>query len=325
MKRIILTLLGVRGWGLGISLGWTRRSIQAIPQPLTPIPFFLALLLFSSCEQVIEIDLPEHTPQLVVNSTFSPDSVVYVALSASKHLQDTAYLHTVDNGTVLVYEDGVLWDSLAFVPSNGFDLPHYLSSRYPVAGRTYRVQASAPGFTTVQGDDCIPMPVPILGLSVRDSVPGNNPGQPYRELSLTFEDPAGEGDRYVIGVYFQDSVETDPGQYEYLNFPIQSESADPNLEYDYNSSTFTLADNTFDGRQTTIKIRATRAEISGGGKIYVVLGTVSDHYFRYQRTLAKYLETAFNPFAEPVIVHSNMTPKMGIFAGYSMSRILIPQ
>jgi hypothetical protein len=36
------------------------------------------------------------------------------------------------------------------------------------------------------------------------------------------------------------------------------------------------------------------------------------------------LETSFNPFAEPVRIHSNMTPGMGIFAGYSMSYDLVP-
>lgn len=316
MYRILPTLIAAPGQAPGRYL--------ASKTSLTAALLLLVVLLFSACEQVIEIDLPEHTPQLVVNSTFSPDSLIYAEVSASKHLQDTAYLHSVNNARLVVYENGLPWDTLAFVPRTGLAGPHYRSTRYPVAGRTYRVRASAPGFADVEGEDRIPMPVPLLSIDRRDSVPGNSSEETYTELSVTFDDPAGEGDTYVIGIYFQDSVETDPGQFGYFNFPISSESSDPNLEYDFNSNTFTFADKTFDGRQTTIKIRVTEGQIFGG-KIYVILGTVSDHYFRYQRTMASYLETAFNPFAEPVIVHSNMTPKMGIFAGYSMSRILIPQ
>lgn len=316
MHRILPTLTGAHGQV-------PRQSHTGKPLLVTAL-LLAVVLFFSACEQVIEIDLPPHTPQLVVNSTFCPDSLIYAEVSASKHLQDTAYLHSVDNAKVVVYENGVLWDTLAFVPSAGFAAPHYRSSRFPVAGRTYRVRASAPGFTDVEGEDRIPMPVPLLSIERRDSVPGNSSEEPYSELSVTFDDPAGEGDTYVIGVYFQGLVELDPGQFEYWNFPIAIESADPNLEYDFNSSTFTFADKTFDGRRTTIKVRVTESQLYSGN-IYVILGSVSDHYFRYQRTLASYLETAFNPFAEPVIVHSNMTPKMGIFAGYSMSRIQVPQ
>ena len=316
MHRILNTLIGTP----------SQAPVQS-PGSMTALRAVLllaAVLVFAACEQVIEIDLPEHTPQLVLNATFSPDSLIYAQVSASKHLQDTAYLRSVNNAKVVVYENGVLWDSLTFAPGSGFDAPHYRSSRLPVAGRTYRVQVSAPGFADVEGEDRIPMPVPILSIERRDSVPGNNPEDQYTELSVTFDDPAGQGDAYVIGFYFQDTVETDPGQFEFWNFPIAIESADPVLKYDFNSSTFTFADKTFDGRRTTIKIRVAESNIFSND-FYVVLGSVSDHYFRYQRTLSSYLETAFNPFAEPVIVHSNMSSKMGIFAGYSMSRIQMPE
>lgn len=288
------------------------------------LPLLFLGILFSACEQIIEIELPAHTPQLVVNSTFSPDSLLHVQVSASKHLQDTANLRSVDNARLVVYEDGVAWDSLEFVPAAGFEGPHYLGKRYPVAGRTYRIQASAPGFTDVQGEDRIPMPVPIQGVTRRDSVSGSNPDYPYTELSITFDDPVGEGDAYVFGAFFRDSIETNPGVSTFFNYALQVESADPNLQYDFYSGTFSLSDKTFDGRRVTIKLRVVTWDLQRGDT-YVVLGKVSDHYFRYQRTLAEYNETEFNPFAEPVIVHSNMTPSMGIFAGYSMARMLIPQ
>ena len=288
------------------------------------LPLFCSGVLFSACEQIIEIELPAHTPQLVVNGTFSPDSVINVQVSASKHLQDTANLRSVDNARLVVYENGVVWDSLDFVPGAGFEGPYYRGTRYPVAGLSYRIEASAPGFTDVEGEDRIPMPVPLQGVTRRDSVAGSNPDNPYTELSVTFDDPVGEGDAYVLGAFFRDSIETNPGVFTFFNYALQVESADPNLQYDFYSGTFSLSDKTFDGRRVTIKVRVVTWDLENGDT-YVVLGKVSDHYYRYQRTFNEYQETAFNPFAEPVIVHSNMTPHMGIFAGYSVSRILIPQ
>jgi len=47
------------------------------------------------------------------------------------------------------------------------------------------------------------------------------------------------------------------------------------------------------------------------------LSSVSEDYYKYNVTLAKYEQTQGDPFAQPVQVYSNIENGFGIFGGYS--------
>lgn len=279
------------------------------------------VLAFSACEQVIEIDLPEHTPQLVVNCTFTPDSVFIAEVSASKHLQDTAqYITFLSGATVLVYEDGVFFDSLIY-GRNGFDY-WYTSLRKPQSGRLYTIKVSHPGFEAVEGSDIAPMALPMNSVTFKDTVQGIDEYTNYAEVTFAFNDPSTE-DFYMAAVAVVDSYEVSPGQWRYMYYIVGSESDDPTMEIDYMTRQFTFSDATFNGGSKTVRIRTNRTELDYGVP-YVLLGRVSKNYFQYTKTVSAYNETAFNPFAEPVVIHSNMSPEMGIFAGYGVTRMRVP-
>lgn len=278
--------------------------------------------LSQGCEQVIEADLPPHIPQLVISCTFSPDSAMLALSTASKPLQAIGEPGPVLNAFIVVDEDGVPWDTLTLESSTG--LPFFKSQRKPVAGRSYRVRASAPGFSDVQGEDRVPLPVPIASITRRDNVVGTDTSTEYSELIISFDDPAGLGDNYVISVYRLDSLEIAPGQYIISTTVLEAESADPLVEADFDLNEFLVADNAFDGSRPAIKLLAPTSDLNQPN-VFVGLATVSDHFFRYKRSFVSAVNNSFNPFAEPDIVHSNMTPKMGIFAGYSRARAAVPQ
>jgi hypothetical protein len=285
--------------------------------------FLLTTLLgLSACEQVIEIDLPEHTPQLVVNCTFSPDSVFLATVSVSKHLQDTAQIAYPTDVLVLIYENGVLFDTLKY---DALDFRTvYRGSRKPSPGNHYRLVASKPGFPTVEGNGRLPIPVAISQVSYEDSVPGVNTGVINDEITFTFTDPAGVDNYYVVAIQLRDSFEVSPGQWQHFAFSRSSTSSDPLLEPDLFNWQSSFNDATFDGGTFTVRLQVNHDDMLAGTH-YAVLGTVSEDYFRYGRTISAFNETSFNPFAEPVIIHSNMTPEMGIFAGYVTTSGLVIQ
>lgn len=278
--------------------------------------------LSQGCEQIIEVKLPPHTPELVISSTFNPDTVMVTLATASKPLQAVGEPGPVMNATIVVDEDGAPWDTLALDLSAG--LPVYLSQRKPVAGRTYRVRASAPGYRDVQGEDRLPVPVPIASITRRNNVLGSNINAEYSELTISFDDPVGVGDHYVLSIYRLDTVEIDSAQYATFPENLQAESTDPLVEADYELQEFLVTDVPFDGSRPSIKLRAFTRDLNKPN-VFVALAKVSDHFFRYKRSFFTAAGNSFNPFAEPTIVHSNMTPKMGIFAGYSVSRAAVPQ
>lgn len=292
-----------------------------LKQHIAWVLLLCAALTYSSCEQIIEIELPEHQPQLVLDCTFQPDSLMRAQVSFSRAIQDTTTLAAVENALLLVYEDGVFWDTLARTAT---ETPWpYSSTKFPQAGRSYTLKASAPGYPAVEGSDRIPTRVPAVNVVRKDSVVGTDGSRAYSEVSFSFDDPAGLGDAYVVGIFFKDSLEFEPGVFQFQHFVLYTESDDPVLEQSFRTSVHSFSDNTFDGRRHTIKLRIYTGDLDYGDA-YLGFAHVSDHYIRYMRTLSKQLDVAFNPFAEPVIVHSNMSAKMGIFAGYAESVVPIP-
>jgi hypothetical protein len=51
--------------------------------------------------------------------------------------------------------------------------------------------------------------------------------------------------------------------------------------------------------------------------VYVQLHVINEDYFEFLLSLEKYNETYENPFAEPVMVFSNIENGLGLFSSYS--------
>jgi len=282
----------------------------------------LLAVLLAGCEQVIEIDLPPHTPQIVVNSTFSTDSVVYAQISVSKQLQDTAQIQVLSDASVVLLEDGLPFDTLQFT-SNYFP-GAYRGSRIPSAGKNYTLKASRSGFPTVEGNDLAPFPVAIENVTFQDSVPDPVNEGVWDEITFSFSDAGTTDDFYVAGIQLSDSVEVVPGQWEVYTMMVGFITDDPIMERDFTGNVVSFTDDSFQGGRRSIRMKVNHDDIAYGTAEIVLLHT-SENYFRYLRSINAYEETQFNPFAEPVIIHSNMTPQLGIFAGYSRSTALVPR
>jgi hypothetical protein len=278
----------------------------------------LLLLALLGCEQIIPIELPEHTPVLVVNATFTPDSVWKAQVTSSQSIQVLDPPMAVNNATVLILENGVVVDTLTYT------IGHYtsLAGRKPVADRVYTVRATAPGFAETIGTDRAPIAVAPFDITWEDSTSGNPNEGWYGDLSFTVDDPAGADNYYALSVLRIDSYIEFPDTYVYIS-PVYVQLQDPIMEYDIHTNAVLFQDETFDGNRRVLTVQLSQYERESG-QLFFALSTVSESYFKYMQTLSSYSETAFNPFAEPVRVHSNMTPGMGIFAGFSNAFALVP-
>lgn len=278
----------------------------------------LAVLLSLGCEQIIPIDLPEQDPQLVVSCTITPDSVWRAYVNRSVSIQDGNGPQPFGGATVYIQENGQNVDTLVH-RADGY---YYTDSgRRPQAGHTYTIQASAPGLATVSGTDFVPFPVAPENIQWRDSTSYNQAY--YGEISLDIDDPAGTENFYMLSVLSLDSAVDGDTTYYYL-WPVDLLIQDPIMEYNGFNGTVMFDDLTFDGTRRRLKVQMDSYQHANTGGLILVLSTVTRNYYRYAQTMEAYLETSFNPFAEPVRIHSNMTPGMGIFAGYSMSYDLVP-
>jgi Domain of unknown function (DUF4249) len=276
---------------------------------------FALLMTFLSlgCDQIVDIDLPEVKPQLVVNLIFNTDSIWMARVTLSQNL-DEPYSPIAAPGTkVLIEENGQVIDSLRQIQGDTFVSAGNLK---PVPGRTYTVRASAPGYADVAGTETVPFPIGPTAASWRDSTSIDQFGQVTGEFKFAIDDPAGTHNYYMLSVVTRDTI-------IYWN-QVYSQSQDPQLVYNWRCSGHLIDDATFDGRsrEFVLPIYSYTNDPMVRRDYFFILNTITESLYLYLETSVDYDNASGNPFAEPVRVYSNMPGGMGIFGGYSPRVIL---
>ena len=116
----------------------------------------LAAGALSACETVVEVAVPEHTPQLVVHGFFSSDSVWTVRLNRSADItgfEDARELFVPDATVSVADANGGFSEMLVHV---GDGIYQAASGSRPVPGVAYTLRAEAPGLAAVQAVSSVP-------------------------------------------------------------------------------------------------------------------------------------------------------------------------
>ena len=165
--------------------------------------FILIIILAISCTKEIEIQIPNQTAKLVVNSTILPYSFfntkqLSVKLSETKHIFDSTNAN-IDNAIVLYYENNILKDTLNYVDS----LQLYNCSeanKYPTVGNKYSIRIEKEGHEVITANTTIPSKIYITDTVITPIVFFDETGSVSSEIALTFTDPANEENYYELAV-----------------------------------------------------------------------------------------------------------------------------
>ena len=310
----------------------------------------LAAGALSACELAVEVDVPEHAPQLVAHGFFAPDSVWTVRLNRSTDITgaENARKLAVTDATVSVSDEaGNFSASLAHMGEGIYTAP---PGAHPVPGAMYTLRAEAPGLPAVRAVSSIPAVTAgidelerlddpddrfgreIYRLRVRIEDP---PGTNYYKLELFRWSPVGEEDERgyrpiedVPGspLVFQEisfaSNETSFRHKDYENF---FDPPDVSVDDSYFQGVF-FSDELFDGQTKSFEITAWESPFKTVESRYrLVLSVLSDDYFTYHHTALLQADTvedidigAALLQTPPVHLHSNIEQGLGVFAGYAV-------
>ncbi len=309
----------------------------------------LAAGALSACELAVEVDVPEHAPQLVAHGFFAPDSVWTVRLNRSTDItgaEDARKLAVTDATVSVSDEAGNFSASLAHM---GEGIYTALPGAHPVPGAAYTLQAEAPGLPAVRAVSSIPaVTAGIDELERLDDLDGfhreiyrvrvriEDPlGTNYYKLELFRWSPVGEederGNRPIEDVpgsplVFQEisfaSNETSFRHKDYENF---FDSPDVSVDDSYFQGVF-FSDELFDGQTKSFEITASELPFETVESRYrLVLSVLSDDYFTYHHTALLQTETvgeidigAALLQTPPVHLYSNIEQGLGVFAGYAV-------
>ncbi len=258
--------------------------------------FCLAGVTFFSCtEMVTDIDLPVTGPKLVVNSYLSPeDSLIIVVLSKSRPLNQVWTETDFSKAVIsLVSSQGSIVIPYDEVIGNIFSLP---VSSFPIhAGHTYTLHVSLDGFQPVHGTTTIP---PLTNTMIE-----------YTGMTRQYDF---EMEQFY---YFLNFSLTDlPGQenYYYARCLVSHlwDTAYFEELYEDRGRLF-LSDKNHDGGKLYYSFRTWEEDLHS---VKIELYTTDEAFYRFHRTYFSF--TGDDPFAEPVVVYSNINGGLGAVGSY---------
>lgn len=292
------------------------------------ITIAIFVIAFAGCELIIEPDLPDHTPRLVIKAFFTPDRGWAASVSRSAGILDPSpgSERLVTAANVELLSDGRVIDRLPFLQGERV----YASEKPLQAGRSYSLRVSAPGFETVHASDILPEMIPTSVVSYHLETSDSDHGElgvieiTDLLIKLQIQDPPDEENWYQIRVIAPDRRGRYDKHFSTRDASIVTDNRieDPVLEgvEPFVGTEPFFKDVLFDGESHEIELSLTHFEIESSQerKIWLQIRHISEVYYRHLRSALLQKTTDDNPFAEPVRIYSNIENGYGIFAGYSV-------
>ncbi|MBS1669304.1 MAG: DUF4249 family protein [Bacteroidetes bacterium] len=285
--------------------------------------FVIIVLGISACKKTVTVNIP-HSSMITINySNFTKDggNTYYLdgSLKESKRISEGSIeFSNIYNATALVYENGVLVDSLITDPYTFQYSGKYLSNKFNhyTGLKTYKMVVSASGYKSATAEDIMPSQVPFtitLKSNAKKFVIPEVSSSPTScdQIEITFTDPVATNDYYSFNL---SSLSLKTG---FLIFDADAEidlgKSEPGTVTVLKYGTVFYQDKNFNGKQKTVQLYVPSQ--SGEDYKYILNSNhISKNLYKYQRSYINYQRTLGDPYSEPVLVYSNVNNGAGIFA-----------
>ncbi|MEM6348993.1 MAG: DUF4249 family protein [Bacteroidota bacterium] len=181
---------------------------------------FLSVLasLYSACETVVDVPLPEHESKLVINARLETFfNRMFLSRSRARTDIITEAESMVEGASCFLFENDQLIDSFKYtvqIDTNYnrdssefriYDSRYYELATPPwQAGNTYQIEVFHPDFPTARAETYMPHVPEILGIDIEQNVAQGNEGLPLARVKLRFQDPPNEENyfNYLIQIKY---------------------------------------------------------------------------------------------------------------------------
>jgi hypothetical protein len=269
------------------------------------LSFFI--LLIAGCQKTVSIDIGQIKPRLVVNSILDKDSLIRVQLSKSRTMTDsTLYIERINVATIKIFEDGILKQTLTKGLNGLFN-----STMKPRIGSGYRIEIEDTGFGHIEASALIP-PAPHLVYAAQtlDLTPGAT--TQYNKFKIGLSDDGIQPNFYYLRAFLIKKPYM-PGANPVYVTKCNIYSDDNIVVTDDH----TLKGVVFDGAafvgSSYELIVYTPTKITTNYYLWLELCNISRDYYKYLVSGIMQNNAGNNPFAEPVIIKSNIQNGTGIF------------
>jgi len=306
--------------------------------------FIIIATLFSSCVQILDINLPAEDRLISLNGILNPDSLIKINLSRSINSQDgDAYVKFIENGDVSLYVDGEFYEKMQHDTFG-----YYKASIMPEIGKIYRVETDNGG-KIVSSQASVPPKVNLNDFKIEinydstiETWTNYETGEEYDTVIYTldetghaytsFNDAADQKNYYFIAMYVKkpDLFWDDYGNvyirgylYEPFYFNVNGDQNYMSYQMDNTIQGYVIDDQLFDGQQKILKLDFDSWQLDQytgyiDAVLYLKFYILSEDMYKFIESYNRYQDVGSNPFAEPVNVFSNITNGVGLFAGINV-------
>lgn len=275
-----------------------------IIQLLLPVVF---ILLITSCQKTVSIDVGQIKPRLVVNSILDKDSLIRVQLSKSKSMMDSFQsIDKINDASIKIFEDNILLQTLT-KGINGL----YSSTIKPKVASDYRLEIDNTIFGHVEATTLIPtIPNPISAVQTTELTPGSAPQ--YIKFKIGIHDEGISPDYYYLRAFLIKKGFL-PGANSKYVMACHIGSDDNIVVVDDKTLNGIMFEDGAYVKSNYELIVYTNYRISADFNLWFELSSITADYYKYLVSSVMQNNAGNNPFAEPVIIKSNIQNGTGIF------------
>lgn len=267
----------------------------------------MAALLYSGCEKTVSIDTGDIKPRLALNSLIEPDSIFKVELSRSKSLMDSLQsIDMIKNAKVKVFEDDILKKTI-INSTTGI----YSAAFKPKQTSIYRIEVDQPEFGhTLARTGIPPKPVLVSATPTTELTPGSSPR--FYKYKIVIRDSGLHRDYYYLRAFLIQKGYT-PGAV-FSKIAVYDIYSDDRVvvKDDHTLRGIVFDDGAFNGFDYELIVYSP-LKITAANPLWFELASITREYYNYLASVIMQNNAGDNPFAEPVIIKSNVENGTGVF------------
>jgi len=274
--------------------------------------FPVAVFLTSCVEGVVrDIDLPPHESQLAASLFLdSRDSAISAIVSSSKGIYDTGQSKSVKDAECVLNVGSTTYNWSTMDQYERYT--ELLPDRFGAPTDTLLFTVNHPDFTSVSATQVFPS-APQVSVELNYGATQLY-GEISDELIITLKDIPGVNQHYIVSidVHFRTALSGQDTS-EYYNLYWETEY--PNSTPLWGQGSALLLSE--DGLDRNIKFSAATGinpiDFAMLHEYRVKVSALSEEMYLFYKSYAAYENANGNPFAEPVVLYSNMSNNMGCF------------
>lgn len=277
-----------------------------------------------SCEQFLEVELPDQEPRLVLNALLEPTSTLKVFLTKSRGVLEGGDFYDdqfelVEGANVFIKaQDGQILPLVFVDNSKPWETDaHYLLDGYEFKeGETYGIFAEKSGLPSISSQQEIPKNVNIKSIDMVNLGPdGSFDSHNIFEVSIKFEDPSERNFYEISGQIFGSEIMVIDGDSTlfYYNSDLSPEPVNPIYKKDHLMRNVILfTDVLLNGPDSEIVFRTSIIR-NRDLEVTINFSHVTEAFYRYYDTADLQRYNNGDILSQPVLVYNNITNGLGIF------------